>query len=70
MRTTFRAAPKERHSADTLVKGRCEPCMIVQVAEAVAGARGVPVRVVADAARANAERVFLARAPGGAPRAQ
>ena len=61
VRTAFRAAPKERHSADALVKGRCEPCMIVQVAEAVAGARGVPVRAVADAAHANSRRVFLAR---------
>jgi Tat protein secretion system quality control protein TatD with DNase activity len=42
-----------------IVKGRCEPCQIVQVAEAVAGLRGLPLAQVAAAAAANSRRVFL-----------
>lgn len=46
-----------------LVKGRSEPCQIVQVAEALASARGCSLGELSDAAYANTIRLFFPAAP-------
>ena len=50
---------EEARLRDVTVKDRSEPCHIAQVAEVLAAARGEDPRVVAEACRANARRVFF-----------
>jgi TatD DNase family protein len=50
---------EEARMRDVTVKDRSEPCHIAQVAEVLAAARGEDPRVVAEACRANARRVFF-----------
>ena len=50
---------EEARLRNVTVKDRCEPCHIAQVAEVLAAARGEDPRVVAEACRANARRVFF-----------
>ena len=50
---------EEARLRDVTVKDRSEPCHIAQVAEVLAAARGADPRVVAEACRANARRVFF-----------
>ncbi|CAG9467050.1 unnamed protein product [Pedinophyceae sp. YPF-701] len=54
------AKDKKKHDPESLVKGRNEPCNIVQIAEAIAGARGCTADEVAAAAHATTTRVFFA----------
>lgn len=61
VKTVWPAAENKKYSADKLVKGRSEPCQMVQVAEAVAGIKGLAVAEVAAAAYANSRRLFLRR---------
>ena len=84
VRTHFGAVAKERYQAaaeaaaadagaplSRLVKGRSEPCQMIQVAEALAAARGIDVLVLADAAHANSQRLFfrVSDVPSGSIRA-
>lgn len=75
VKTQFKAVKKEKYgavmaasaagdadAAATLVQGRNELCTMMQVAEVVAGVKGVPVEAVLDAAEANTKRLFF---PGG-----
>jgi TatD DNase family protein len=57
--TTWPAVDPKKYAPDKVVKGRCEPCHIVQVAEVVAGARGLSVAEVAAAALANSRHLFF-----------
>ena len=50
---------EEARLRDVTVKDRSEQCHIAQVAEVLAAARGEDPRVVAEACRANARRVFF-----------
>lgn len=59
--TSFPAVDAKKYAADKLVKGRCESAQIVQVAEAVAGIKGMPLEEVMAAAYANSARVFFKR---------
>lgn len=70
VRTHFGAVAKERYQAASeaaaadaaaprLVKGRSEPCQMIQVAEALAAARGVDVLAITNAAHANSKRMFF-----------
>jgi len=54
----FKAVKKEKWERGAMVKGRNEPCMIERVAKAVAGAKGVTVQEVCEAAWANTIQVF------------
>lgn len=49
----FEAVKKEKWREGTMVRGRCEPCSIVLVAEVVAGIKGVSVEEVSEAAWKN-----------------
>lgn len=49
---------KEKWTADTMVKGRNEPCVIGLVAAAVAHCKNIPIEQVAQAAKANTQWLF------------
>ncbi|KAK3621163.1 hypothetical protein LTR56_022961 [Elasticomyces elasticus] len=53
-----KSVKKEKWSAEAMVKGRNEPCMIPKVAYAVAGIKGVSVEVVCEHAWRNSIRMF------------
>ncbi|KAK4972471.1 hypothetical protein LTR42_006981 [Elasticomyces elasticus] len=53
-----KSVKKEKWSAEAMVKGRNEPCMIPKVAYAVAGIKGVAVEVVCEHAWRNSIRMF------------
>lgn len=53
------AKDKKRHDPRCTVKGRNEPCKLLQVLEAVAGARGEDAATVARATHANTLRLFF-----------
>jgi len=46
--TTFESKAEKKFVSGVMVKGRCEPCQIVQVAQVIAGVKGISVRQVAD----------------------
>lgn len=58
VQTQFISKDKKKYDPEALVKGRNEPCTIVQVAEAVAGTHTISVEKIAQAAKANTERIF------------
>ncbi|XP_030386518.1 putative deoxyribonuclease TATDN1 [Scaptodrosophila lebanonensis] len=52
---------KEKWTADTLIDGRCEPCQISQVLEAVAGIKREPIDKLADIYYQNTLNLFFSR---------
>jgi len=58
VRTTFPKKAEKKHEAGKLVKGRNEPCQIVQVAEVIAGVKGIPVEEVARACYRNSMDLY------------
>ncbi|KAK9470992.1 uncharacterized protein V1510DRAFT_368957 [Dipodascopsis tothii] len=52
------AVKKERFASGKMVKGRCEPCVIVHVAAVVAEIKDVPLADVCEAAWANSQQLF------------
>jgi TatD DNase family protein len=56
--TKFETRTEKKYQEGCCVKGRYEPCHIVQVCQVVAGVKGVPVEVVANASRENAYKLF------------
>ncbi len=58
IKTVWQTKPNHKYDPTLLVKGRCEPCQIIQVAEVVAAVRGITVEEVARAAWANTAEVF------------
>lgn len=50
---------KKKYSAEAMVKGRSEPCLIRQVCEVVAAAKGISEEELARAAFNNTMRVFF-----------
>jgi len=58
VKTKFDSKPDKKYERGSCVKGRSEPCHIVQVAEIVSGVKGVSVDEVADACRRNAYSLF------------
>jgi TatD DNase family protein len=59
VKTAFPTAKKEKYTAGKLVQGRCEPCQIVQVAEALAGIMGIDIDTLTTAAYENTRKVFF-----------
>jgi TatD DNase family protein len=59
VRTMWSSTKKERFVDGETVKGRCEPCHIVQVAEVVAGVKGLDVAEVAQHAYENSLKLFF-----------
>ncbi|KAG9396917.1 TatD family [Carpediemonas membranifera] len=58
VKTKFNTRPNHRYDPSCLVKGRCEPCQIVQVAEVVSVVCDVPVEQLAKTAFDNTCAVF------------
>ena len=58
VQTKFPTRNEKKFEMGSCVKGRYEPCHIVQVAEVVAGAKGIDVAEVAEASRKNAYEFF------------
>lgn len=56
--TQFPSKKKERYDPTVMVKGRNEPCTIVQVLEAVAAVKGVSQEELAEVAYINSCRLF------------
>ena len=56
--TIIQAKDKKKYSSDTMVKGRNEPCKIVQVAEIVAKTRNEDIDLVIAKAYQNSVDVF------------
>ena len=58
VKTIFPTKQEKKFEKGLLVKGRCEPCQIIQVAEVVAGTKGVPLQEVADACYENSLTLY------------
>lgn len=58
VQTKFPTKPEKKYEPGSCVKGRYEPCHIRQVAEVIAGVKGVSVEEVAKTSRENAYRLF------------
>ena len=58
VRTAFPTKQEKKWARGSCIKSRYEPVHIIQVAEVVAGAKGVEVSVVAEASRRNAYKLF------------
>jgi len=58
VQTIFPAKQEKKFEMGVMVKGRCEPCQVIQVAEVVAGAKGLPLSEVADACYKNSLELY------------
>jgi len=58
VQTKFETKTEKKYQEGCCVKGRYEPCHIVQVCQVVAGVKGVNVENVANASRENAYKLF------------
>eukprot|EP01017_Pseudomicrothorax_dubius_P050624 TRINITY_DN961_c0_g1_i1.p1 TRINITY_DN961_c0_g1~~TRINITY_DN961_c0_g1_i1.p1 ORF type:complete len:155 (-),score=33.99 TRINITY_DN961_c0_g1_i1:83-547(-) len=58
VKTKFEAKAKEKQTKGYLVKGRNEPCNIIQVLEVIAAVKGVPEEELADITYKNSLRFF------------
>jgi len=58
VKTKFESIKKEKHSIDKLVRGRNEPCQIIQVCEVVAGVKNMTVEEVSQIAYQNSLKLF------------
>eukprot|EP00934_Nitzschia_sp_Nitz4_P008524 Nitzschia sp. Nitz4//scaffold367_size14546//5486//6445//NITZ4_008925-RA/size14546-processed-gene-0.9-mRNA-1//1//CDS//3329549324//8514//frame0 len=58
VQTTWEKKPEKKYEAGKLVKGRNEPCQIVQVAEVIAGVKGITTEEVAKASYENSLHLF------------
>ena len=56
--TKFEQMTEKKYAPGSCVKGRYEPCHIVQVCEVIAGVKGISVEEVASASRNNAYSLF------------
>lgn len=59
VKSKWQAKDKKKYSPDALVKGRSEPCQILQVCEVIAAARGVSEETIARAAFNNSMMLFF-----------
>jgi TatD DNase family protein len=56
--TKFKTKDEKKYESDCCVKGRCEPCHILQVAEVVAGLKHMTITHVASITTKNACTLF------------
>nr|AIF71153.1 TatD related DNase [Phytophthora capsici] len=59
VKTTWQSKKAEKYSPDCLVKGRNEPCTLIQVLEIISAVRGEPQEEVAACVLENTQRVFF-----------
>lgn len=58
IKTQFVTKPEKKYDVNCCVKGRYEPCHIVQVAEVIAGVKGITKEEVAVTSKRNAFNLF------------
>jgi TatD DNase family protein len=58
VKTKFESKNYKKFELGKMVKGRNEPCQIIQVAEVIAGVKGISVQVVADACYKNSMALY------------
>jgi TatD DNase family protein len=58
VKTTFPSKQEKKFELGVMVKGRCEPCQIIQVAEVVAGVKEQPLQDVADQCFENSLKLY------------
>ena len=58
IQTNFPSKQEKKYEDGCCVKGRYEPCHIIQVAEVIAAIKGISVQEVANASRKNAYKLF------------
>ena len=58
VKTSFPTKQEKKFEMGLMVKGRCEPCQIIQVAEVVAGTKGLPLQEVADGCYENSLKLY------------
>ena len=58
IKTKFNTKTEKKYEAGCCVKGRYEPCHIIQVCEVIAGVKGISVEEVANASKNNAYELF------------
>lgn len=58
IQTTFAKKPDKKFEVGKMVKGRNEPCQIVQVAEVIAGVKGISLEEVASACYQNSMDLY------------
>lgn len=56
--TTWEKKADKKFEPGKMVKGRNEPCQIVQVAEVIATVKGLPLQQVADACFHNSLKLY------------
>ncbi|CAI5710037.1 unnamed protein product [Peronospora effusa] len=59
VKTLWQSKKAEKYTPDCLVKGRNEPCTLVQVLEIISGIRGEPQEDIAISVLENTEKVFF-----------
>ena len=58
VKTNFPSKQEKKFEMGVMVKGRCEPCQIIQVAEVIAGAKEIPLQQVADQCYQNSMTLY------------
>ena len=58
IQTKYEKKPDKKFELGKMVKGRNEPCQMVQVAEVIAGVKGISVQEVADACYQNSMKLY------------
>jgi TatD DNase family protein len=58
IKTTFPAKQEKKFELGVMVKGRCEPCQIIQVAEVLAGVKELSLQDVADQCFENSQKLY------------
>ena len=58
VKTHFESRPEKKFQEGFQVKGRNEPCNIIQVAEVIAGSKGIDVHAVTEACYQNSLRLY------------
>ncbi|CAB9522957.1 Putative deoxyribonuclease TATDN1 [Seminavis robusta] len=58
VKTTFPTKQEKKFEKGVMVKGRCEPCQIIQVAEVLAGVKEIPLQEVADQCFENSLKLY------------
>jgi len=58
VKTKFATKSEKKYESDCYVKGRYEPTHIIQVAEVIAGIKGISVNEVANVGTSNAHKLF------------
>lgn len=60
VQTKFASRKKEKHDLQSLVKGRNEPCNLIQILEVLAAIKKIDMEQLGDQIYANTQSLFFA----------